>query len=322
MEIIVKQESFALQGTFSISRGSKNCADVLTVSITKDGITGYGECVPYKRYRETLKSVSADIMALTEVEFNYESLQNLPIKGAGKNAVECAYLDWWAKISGQRIWELLNTNKPQDILTFYTISLDSPEKMAEESAKHMDKPLLKLKLGGKGDLERIVAVRQARPDARIIVDANESWTVDTVQPLLNSCKVLNVEMVEQPLPAGQDTVLSTFTHPVDIVADESFMLSSDMDAVINKYDGINIKLDKSGGVYDALESVKVAQRHNLKVMIGCMMGTSLAMAPALLIASYATWVDLDGSLWMAQDRQSPLQTKGAIISTFDSALWG
>ena len=322
MDITFKQESFTLNGEFSIARGSKSLAEVLTVCIEKNGVKGYGECVPYKRYGETMQSVSDDIMRIKDSDFNYESLQALHINGAGKNAVECAYLDWWAKASGMRVWDLLKTKSPSKVLTAYTISLGSPTKMAQDALEHMDKPLLKLKLGGQGDIARMQAVCKSRPDVRIIVDANESWLADDVQCLLQACKVLGVEMVEQPLPADNDSVLATFDHCVPIMADESFITSSDVSSVNSKYDGINIKLDKSGGLYDAFKSVALAQDAGLKIMIGCMMGSSLAMAPAMLIAPYCDWIDLDGSLWMKTDRETPLNSNGAVLETPSVNLWG
>ncbi len=323
MKVSLSVDNFELNGLFTISRGAKSTAEVISVRVEKNGISGIAECVPYKRYGESVWGVSEEILKFNDKDFDFESLQNHNIKGAGKNALECAYLDYMAKSKNVRVWDILNLRTPKDILTAYTISLDTAQTMAKCALENKSKKMLKLKLGADGDIDRIKAVRQVREDARIVVDANEGWKLANLDELLKVCEQANIELIEQPLKNDDDDALKQIKTKVAICADESFMVSGDIPSVAQKYDCINIKLDKSGGLYDALKSVELAKKHNLKIMVGCMMGSSLAMAPAMLIASYADWVDLDGGLWLKNDRQHAIEFKNeCYLQTPSAKLWG
>lgn len=321
MNITVTADTFRLAQVFTISRGSRTEAKVLTVKIEKDGFTGWGECVPYARYNETLDSVAAEIEALP-ADFTREELQDLLPAGAARNAVDCAMWDLEAKSQGKSVWELAGLEKPEPEITAYTLSLDTPEKMQQQAAENAHRPLLKIKLGTADDMPRLEAVRAGAPDATIIVDANEGWSAEVYADLAPHLVRLGVTLVEQPLPAGEDEALLGMDRPVPVCADESCHDRSSLPAMKGKYDVVNIKLDKTGGLTEALKLREEALAQGYEVMVGCMVGSSLAMAPATLVAQGATVTDLDGPLLLAEDREVPLNFDAAGVHPPVPALWG
>ncbi len=319
--IEVRRDVFRLAEAFTISRGSRTEAQVLTVSVSRDGITGWGECVPYARYDETLDSVAAQIAGLPE-GISRADLQEALEAGAARNAVDCALWDLEAKQAGKRAWELAGLSAPRPEITAYTLSLDAPEKMEASARKHAHRPLLKIKLGTPDDMPRLEAVRRGAPGARIIVDANEGWSAEVYSDLAPHLVRLGVALVEQPLPAGQDEALIGLERPVPLCADESCHDRASLPALKGKYDVVNIKLDKTGGLTEALALRDAALAGGYGIMVGCMVGSSLAMAPAVLLAQGADVVDLDGPLLLAEDRDPPLTYDEAGVHPSDAALWG
>ncbi|MHA3916189.1 N-acetyl-D-Glu racemase DgcA [Halovulum sp. GXIMD14793] len=320
--IRVTADIFPLAEVFTISRGSRTEAKVLTVTVTRDGVTGRGECVPYARYGETLESVRAQIEGLPQ-DIGRDALQSALPPGAARNAVDCALWDWQAKATGQPVWQLAGLDAPKPMITAYTLSLDTPEKIQAQAAKHAHRPLLKTKLGGGAeDIPRIEAVRAGAPEARIIVDANEGWDAATYAKLSPVLVSLGVAMVEQPLPAGADAALADMDRPLPVCADEACHDRASLAGLAGKYDMVNIKLDKTGGLTEALKLRDAARAEGYQVMVGCMVGSSLAMAPALLVAQGAEVVDLDGPLLLAKDREPPLHYDEAGAHPSQPALWG
>lgn len=319
--ITVTAETFRLAQAFTISRGSRTEAKVLTVRITRDGITGQGECVPYARYGESLESVTAQIEALPE-GISRHALQEALAAGAARNVVDCALWDWEAKRAGKRVWDLAGLPAPQPMVTAYTLSLDDPDRMRAEAAKNAHRPLLKIKLGTPDDMHRLAAVRAGAPDAKIIVDANEGWTTEIYADLAPHLQRIGVALVEQPLPAGADEALAEIARPIPVCADESCHDRASLADLAGKYDMINIKLDKTGGLTEALALRDLARAQGYRVMIGCMVGSSLAMAPAVLLAQGADYVDLDGPLLLAEDRDVPLFYDAKGVHPPRAALWG
>ncbi|WP_394154684.1 N-acetyl-D-Glu racemase DgcA [Loktanella salsilacus] len=321
MRIEVTRDVFALAQVFTISRGSRTQAQVLTVTISDGDLMGRGECVPYARYDETLDSVSAQIAGLP-VDLSRAALQDLLPAGAARNAVDCALWDLAAKRAGVRVWELAGVPAPQPVVTAYTLSLDTPDAMQAQAAKNAHRPLLKIKLGTPDDMARLEAVRRGAPDAVIIVDANEGWTAEVYSDLAPHLLRLGVAMVEQPLPAGSDDMLGEIARPLPVCADESCHDRASLAGLRGKYDMVNIKLDKTGGLTEALALRSEATAQGYAVMIGCMVGSSLAMAPATLLTGGAAFVDLDGPLLLAEDRDPPLQFDAAGVHPPLAALWG
>ncbi|SPF77675.1 N-acetyl-D-Glu racemase DgcA [Pseudoprimorskyibacter insulae] len=319
--IEVLRDTFKLAEVFTISRGSRTEAQVLTVQITRGGYVGRGECVPYARYNETLDSVAAEIVALPEGIDHKAALAALPA-GAARNAVDCAFWDLAAKQAGQRVWELLDLPAPGPMMTAYTLSLDTPDAMEASARRHAHRPLLKIKLGTPDDMPRLEAVRRGAPEARIIVDANEGWSAEVYSELAPHLLRLGVALVEQPLPAAEDEALIGMARPVPVCADESCHDRGSLPALRGKYDLVNIKLDKTGGLTEALALRDAARAEGYGVMVGCMVGSSLAMAPAVLVAQGAEVVDLDGPLLLAEDRQPPLDYDAACVHPPVAALWG
>jgi L-alanine-DL-glutamate epimerase-like enolase superfamily enzyme len=294
---------------------------VLTVRIADGRVRGWGECVPYARYGETLDSVTAQIESLP-ANLSRERLGTLLPAGAARNAVDCALWDLEAKRSGKRFWELAGLPVPGPEITAYTLSLDTPEKMQAQAAEHAFRPLLKIKLGTPDDMPRLEAVRAGAPKSRIIVDANEGWSAGVYADLAPHLVRLGVQLVEQPLPAGEDDALIGLSRPVPICADESCHDRESLPGLKGKYDVINIKLDKTGGLTEALALRRAALAQGYGVMVGCMVGTSLAMAPATLLAQSAAIVDLDGPLLLAKDRDHGLVFDAQGVHPPDAALWG
>ena len=321
MKLRARAEQFPLARTFSISRGSRTVADVVTVSVEAGGDTGFGECVPYPRYDESIESVIGAIQSL-RLPVDRNELQRCLPPGAARNAVDCALWDLESKKAGMRVWELAGLARPGPVVTAYTLSLDDPSEIALQAATHASRPLLKVKLGGPGDLERLEAVRSGAPAARIIVDANEGWTVSAYEFLIPAFLDLGIEMVEQPFPAGEDAVLDEMERPIPVCADESCHDRKSLARLAGRYDMINIKLDKTGGLTEAMALRDLARERGFEIMVGCMVGTSLAMAPAMLVAQGAAVTDLDGPLLLAADRKTALRYEGSDVFPPESGLWG
>jgi L-Ala-D/L-Glu epimerase len=322
--LTVRTERWPIAGTFAISRGAKTEAIVVVAEI-KDGRTiARGECVPYARYGETVEGVAATLeqLALRVASgLTREDLQSALPAGAARNALDCALWDWEAKRTGRRVWEIAGMPAPAPVTTAYTISLDRPEAMAE-AARKAKLPLLKLKLGAAGDADRVAAVRAAVPGAALIVDANEGWSADNLAGNLAACASAGVQLVEQPLPEADDAVLAEISRTVPVCADESVHDRTSLVRLAGKYDAVNIKLDKAGGLTEALALAGAAAKAGFTIMVGSMVSTSLGAAPALLLAGRARFVDLDGPLLLARDRPEGLRYEGAIVHAPSPELWG
>ena len=321
MRITVSRDVFRLAQVFTISRGSRTEAKVLTVRIQDGAVTGWGECVPYARYDETLESVMAEIESLPS-DLSRKKLQDLLPAGAARNAVDCALWDLEAKLAGKRVWELAGLPVPGPEITAYTLSLDTPDAMQAQAEQHAFRPLLKIKLGTPDDMPRLEAVRAGAPNSRIIIDANEGWSAEVYAALAPHLVRLDVSLVEQPLPAGQDEALIGIERPVPVCADESCHDRASLAALKGKYDVVNIKLDKTGGLTEALALRDAARAEGYGVMVGCMVGSSLAMAPATLVAQGASFTDLDGPLLLAEDRQNALEFDAMGVHPPVAELWG
>ncbi|RWB67536.1 MAG: dipeptide epimerase [Mesorhizobium sp.] len=323
--ISVEMERFPIAGTFTISRGSKTEAEVITVTIADGGRSGRGECVPYKRYGETMEGVSASIEAMRDQiagGIDRTALLAAMPAGAARNAIDCALWDLEAKLTGTPVAAAIGAVSAKPLETAYTLSLAEPEAMAAQARANAARPLLKVKIGGDNDIARIRAVTEAAPESRIILDANEGWTDQNVEANLAFAAQHGIALVEQPLPAGKDDILGRIAHPVPICADESVHAAKDLDALLGLYDAVNIKLDKSGGLTEALRLRDRARDLGFGIMVGCMVGTSLAMAPAVLLAQDADFVDLDGPLLLARDREPGLLYQGSLVSPPNRELWG
>lgn len=314
-------DRFPLAEVFTISRGSRTEASVLTVSVTEGGVTGRGECVPYARYGETLESVTRVIEGL-RLPLDRAALQDLLPAGAARNAVDCALWDLECKTKGLRAWDLAGLTAPEPEITAFTLSLAEPAQMEAAARRHAHRPMLKIKLGTPDDMPRLEAVRRGAPDAKIIVDANEGWSAEVYSDLAPHLVRLGVALVEQPLPAGEDEALVGMTRPVPVCADESCHDRASLPALKGKYDVVNIKLDKTGGLTEALALREAALAEGYRIMVGCMVGSSLAMAPAVLVAQGAMVTDLDGPLLLAQDRDTPLRYDDRGVHPPEPALWG
>ncbi len=318
-------ERFPTAGAWTISRGTVSEVEVVTAEARLGDHVGRGECRPYPRYDEFGEGVVADIEAAARDlgdDPEAVALDAIMAPGAARNAVDCALWDLRAKIAGRRVWELAGLPEPRPLVTAYSLSLDTPDKMRAKAAEHAHRPLLKVKLGGEGDLERIRAVRAGAPEATIIVDANEGWTKDSYEKLAPELAGLGVAMVEQPLPAWDDAALAEMARPLTVCADEACHDTASLAGLAGKYDMVNIKLDKTGGLTEALKLKAEAERMGLRVMVGCMLATSLSMAPAVLVAQGAEIVDLDGPLLLAKDRENPLTYDEKGVHPPSAALWG
>ncbi|PZQ97971.1 MAG: dipeptide epimerase [Cereibacter sphaeroides] len=319
--ITVTADTFRLAQVFTISRGSRTEARVLTVRITRGGLTGWGECVPYARYGETLESVTAEIEGLP-ADITRSALQSVLPAGAARNAVDCALWDLEAKATGKRVWQLAGLAAPGPEITAYTLSLDTPENMRAAAAKNAHRPLLKIKLGTADDMARLEAVRAGAPATPIIVDANEGWTAEVYSDLAPHLVRMGVKLVEQPLPAGKDDMLAEIARPLPVCADEACHDRHSLPGLKGKYDVVNLKLDKTGGLTEGLALKEQALTEGYGLMVGCMVGSSLAMAPAVLLAQGAGFTDLDGPLLVAEDRDHPLHYDAAGVHPPEPALWG
>ncbi|AWI57390.1 N-acetyl-D-Glu racemase DgcA [Sinorhizobium fredii] len=318
-------EHFPIAGTFTISRGSKTTASVVTCAISDGTASGRGECVPYGRYGETIESVLSEIEAVRqriEAGMTRLELQQSMKPGAARNAVDCALWDLEAKQANKSAAMLVGLADPVALTTAYTISLAEPEEMMAQAAKYAHRALLKVKVGTPDDTTRIRAVRKGAPDSRIILDANEGWTPENLASHFAACAESGIALIEQPLPAGRDEALAEVARSVPVCADESVHATADLKALVGRYDAVNIKLDKTGGLTEALRMRDEARALGLKVMVGCMVGSSLAMAPAILVAQGADFVDLDGPLLLAQDRSPGLRYEASLVFPPEPSLWG
>ncbi|TCA30400.1 dipeptide epimerase [Rhizobium leguminosarum bv. viciae] len=321
----IQMNSFPIAGTFTISRGAKTEAEVITCTLVEEGAHGLGECVPYRRYGETMQSVFAQIEAarpLIEAGISRHDLLSAMPPGAARNAVDCALWDLEAKQTGDSVATRLGLAALKPLTTAYTISLGEPEVMAAQAREHAGRALLKVKVGTGDDESRIRAVRAAAPDAAIILDANEGWPEAVLDRHLNIAAEAGIALVEQPLPADRDGLLAEIRRPLLVCADESVHHTGDLASLADRYDAINIKLDKTGGLTEALSMKAEAERLGFSIMIGCMVGTSLAMAPAVLLAQNADFVDLDGPLLLARDREPGLRYAASLVFPPESTLWG
>ncbi|MSP81489.1 MAG: L-Ala-D/L-Glu epimerase [Alphaproteobacteria bacterium] len=318
-------ETWPTAGTFTISRGAVTEVHLVVAEIAEDGVVGRGECRPYPRYDETPEKALAEIATVRdriEAGMDRAALQEALPPCAARNALDCALWDLEAKRSGTPVWQLAGLPEPRAVVTAYTISLDSPDKMAAQAAANTDRPLLKVKLGADDVIERLRAVRQGSPQARIVADANESWSVDLLRTLADDLVALGVAMIEQPLPAGKDGGLGRLSYPITLCADESFHDRESLADLAGRYRMVNVKLDKTGGLTEAILLVRAAQAAGFELMIGCMVATSLAMAPAALLAPMARVVDLDGPLILARDRVPGIRYDGGTMHPAPMELWG
>ncbi len=323
--LTARSERWPITGAFTISRGSKTEAEVVVAELSEGGICGRGECVPYARYGETVAGVAAAIAGLAEevaCGLGRAELQRALPAGAARNALDCAFIDLEAKRSGRPAYECLGLDPPRPQLTAYTISLATPDAMAAAAAAASARPLLKVKLGGDGDPDRIAAVRRAAPLAELIVDANEGWRAENLAANFAACAAAGVTLVEQPLPAADDSALATIARPIPVCADESVHDRASLAGLAGKYDAVNIKLDKAGGLTEALALAAAAEAMGFALMVGCMISTSLAIAPAMLVAQRARIIDLDGPLLLAQDRPHGMRFAGSILHPAARELWG
>jgi L-alanine-DL-glutamate epimerase-like enolase superfamily enzyme len=325
VSLSVKVERWPIAGAFAISRGAKTEAAVVVAELFDGRHRGRGECVPYGRYGETLQAVAVQIAAMggeLARGIDREGLQTAMPAGAARNALDCAFWDLDAKASGRPVHEIAGLPPLRPLLTAYTISLATPQQMAAAAEKVAGRALLKVKLGGPDDPARIAAVRRAAPRCELIVDANEAWTPDDLPRNLAACADAGVTLVEQPLPADRDQALAEIARPLPVCADESVHARGSLAALTGKYDAVNIKLDKSGGLTEALAMARQAEQLGFGLMVGCMVATSLAMAPAMLVAQRARVVDLDGALLLARDRPHGLRYEGSRVHPPTPALWG
>lgn len=314
--LTVAVERWPIAGGFTISRGSKTEAVVVVATVIRDGFTGRGECVPYARYGESVDGVVAALQAQADAVgqgADRDDLLTLMPAGAARNALDCALWQHAARASGRPVWRLAGLPPPQPVVTAFTLSLGEPAAMAAAARRAAGRPLLKVKLGGAGDAERIQAVREAAPTATLIVDANEAWTEATLDSQLAACARAGVALIEQPLPAGGDSRLEGLQSPVPLCADESFHGLESLDAVARCYRFVNLKLDKTGGLTHALAVAQAARERGLGLMVGCMLGTSLGMAPAFLLTPWAQFVDLDGPLLLTHDREPGFAFEGSTM---------
>lgn len=321
----IRHEVWPIDGAFTISRGSRTEVDLLAVEIGDEGLRGRAECVPYPRYGESIESVITEIetaRAAIEAGIHRGDLLGTMKPGAARNGVDCALWDLEAKHLSERVWDMATLREPKDVLTAYTISIDTPEKMQAAARSASDMPLLKVKLDGDLILERLEAVRSGSPGATIIVDANEAWSIDDLVTIEGRMNALGVVLIEQPLPAGKDAALKEIDYAIPLCADESFHNVDDFDDIAECYQCVNIKLDKTGGLTEGLRVAKAARDRGLMIMVGCMLCTSLGVAPALMLESFADYVDLDGPLLLARDHSPGIPMNGALMGAPPVDLWG
>ena len=319
---------------FAISRGIEDNFDVVVVELEQNGFKAWGEATPTEHYNESIsqtESLIEDFRNRIENGISRTELQQEMPKGAARNAVDCALWDLEAKHAGKRVWELPEISQhlgaetgsvPGNVTTVYSLGVDTPEIMGDIALKNANRPILKIKLTGDGDLERLIEIRKNAPQSRLVIDANEAWTPEHYQSYVPEFKQLGVEMIEQPFPADNDSVLKTLDHPIPVCADESCHDTADLDRLVGLYEFVNIKLDKTGGLTEALRLQAEAEDKGFCTMIGCMSATSLGIAPAFLIAQRAKIIDLDAPLYLYDDRPFPLKYDGSIVFPPSAELWG
>ena len=325
MKLIAQSESWKLARVFTISRGSRTVAEVVSVQLEEGGVVGRGECTPYPRYGESVEQTLRELNAIGERVASGTPVETILAEmhgGAVKNALDCAWWDYRCKKEGKRITELAGVPGLADTVTAYTISLADPAAMEAQARENAYRPVLKIKSGPAQVVESVEAVRRGAPDSRLVVDANEAWSRGELPGLLEKMAALGVAFVEQPLPASDDAFLAEFRHALPVVADESFHTGDDVERLVRLYDGVNIKLDKTGGFTEALRAARLARERGMLVMVGCMLGTSLAMAPGMVVAQLADFVDLDAPLLLAEDRPEGIVYDGSVMRPFGPALWG
>jgi len=323
--LTVTTERWPIAGRFVLSRGAKTEAEIVLAEIVEGEFRGRGECVPYARYGESTQSVARAIEALAQpiaAGLSRSALQDILPPGAARNALDCALLDLEAKLSRRPAHALLGLPAPKPVITAFTLSLDTPAAMGEAAAAAKDRPLLKLKLGPDAALQAVRAVRAAAPQSRLIVDANEAWSLAALSALARPLQALGVCLIEQPLPAKNDAALEGQSWAVPLCADESLHSRQELSAIARRYQAVNIKLDKTGGLTEAVLLLNEAKSLGLTIMMGCMVATSLAMAPAALLATQADYVDLDGPLLLARDRDHGIRYTGSLMAPPEPVLWG
>ena len=326
IELLIQEQVWKLNKSFNISRGAKITADTLQIHLIKDGEKGSGECVPYSRYDETIDSVKNQIIELQlDIESERINLNNLSSylkPGAARNAIDCAFWDLKCKIEKRNIWSLLGEKMPNSIQSCYTIVLNSPDKMIDDAMKHLNYPMLKVKLDQNNLEECLKGIRKVSPNSTLILDANESLDFKTLDTNMDLFLETDVGLIEQPLSANKDGEILNYQSPIPVCADESFHSLEDFELISNKYDSINIKLDKTGGLSEALEIKKQALESNKIIMVGCMVSSSLSMMPALTLCNNVKFVDLDGPCFLSQDIENGLVYQDGTINLRDSSCWG
>ena len=317
-KLLVKKEEFPLLVPFKIAHGTRDVSELIYVRIIEDGYIGEGESCPYNRYGESCESVLDQIEGIrSQIEsgISIEELQNIMPAGAARNAVDCALWALEAKKQGEAVWEIANLPKPKMVKTAYTISINEPHIMEQEALEKKDiYPIFKIKLAGDGkDKDRMCAVRKSAPINKMVVDANESWNKDIYKECIDMCQDLGISMIEQPFISYKDNKLQDLDKPITVCADESCHTCQDLDGLIGKYDMVNIKLDKTGGLTEAIKLVKKAKELNFQIMVGCMISTSLGILPAYYISQLVNFIDIDSPLFLAKDRNF-LHYDGANVS--------
>ncbi len=319
---------------FAISRGIDDNFDVVVVELEQNDFKAWGEATPTEHYNESIsqtESLIEDFSNRIENGISRTELQQEMPKGAARNAVDCALWDLEAKLAGKRVWELPEISQhlgaetgsvPGNVTTVYSLGVDTPEIMGDIALKNANRPILKIKLTGDGDLERLIEIRKNAPESRLVIDANEAWSPEHYQRYVPEFKQLGVEMIEQPFPANNDSVLKTLDHPIPVCADESCHDTADLDRLVGLYEFVNIKLDKTGGLTEALRLQAEAESKGFRTMVGCMSATSLGIAPAFFIAQRAKIVDLDAPLYLYEDRPFPMKYDGSIVHPPSPELWG
>ncbi len=323
MRLTVREERWPIRGGFRIARGAKSEAVIVLVEVEHDGHMGRGECVPYARFGHTVSHVVDTLRKVdtSRAPIDRNQIQSMFPAGAARNALDCALWDLEAKMKRRPVWQLAGLPPPTPSRTGFTISLGTPEEMGRAAKEARDWPLLKLKLDAENIGERLAAVRENAPSSDIVVDANESWTTSVLEKVLSSPPE-GVMLIEQPLPAKADPYLTQIVPPIPLCADESAHTSADLPNLQDKYQAINIKLDKSGGLTQAIHMARQAKEMGFDIMLGCMVATSLAMAPAMMLTPLATWVDLDGPALLSRDRQPPLGFRRGCVFPPSPELWG
>jgi L-alanine-DL-glutamate epimerase-like enolase superfamily enzyme len=327
MNLVIRamHQSFPLAQVFRISRGAKTSAEVVVVLVSDGEFIGWGESVPYARYGETIESVIAQINALAQGGFtvdDHAQLSHTMPAGSARNALDCALWDLRCKQKQKSIYELVGMPQSKGCFTAQTLSIDTPEKMQIEAKKLATAPVIKIKLDAEAVLDKMQAVAEVCPNSKFIVDANEGWDCQLLERILPELEALNVALIEQPLPADNDAGLINIDSPIPLCADESCHTLATLDKLRDRYQAINIKLDKTGGLSEALNLLKGAQERDMTIMVGCMVGSSLAMAPAYVLSHFAQFVDLDGPLLVAKDRDNGFDFNNGTMTLPSTPLWG